>query len=166
MSPSGACHCAPLVMSVFHCLCALYAVLNFCCASRSAYPVRSAFCVVSKVLEDFRAIHADKWRSATEDSTIANAQLEPALQKFQVLHINLWTLSRICALRIPTCTGEAADRILPVKLIRTDAALSICWPEPARSKPTHLLSLHLLSGKICDNIASIRKDLCNIELMS
>lgn len=52
----------------------------------SAYPVRSAFCVVSKVLEDFRAIHADKWRSATEDSTIANAQLEPALQKFQDPH--------------------------------------------------------------------------------
>lgn len=51
----------------------------------SSYPVRSAFCVVTKVLEDFKAIHAEKWRSATEDSTVANAQLEPALEKFQVL---------------------------------------------------------------------------------
>lgn len=48
------------------------------------YPVRSAFCVVNKVLEDFTAIHAEKWRSATEDSTVANSMLEPALQKFQV----------------------------------------------------------------------------------
>mmetsp|Transcript_10367 Transcript_10367/g.31209 ORF Transcript_10367/g.31209 Transcript_10367/m.31209 type:complete len:200 (-) Transcript_10367:2231-2830(-) len=47
------------------------------------YPVRSAFCVVNKVLEDFTAIHAEKWRSATEDSTVANALLEPALEKYQ-----------------------------------------------------------------------------------
>lgn len=50
------------------------------------YPVRSAFCVVGKVLDDFIAINGTRWRSATQDSTEANAQLEPALVKFQDPH--------------------------------------------------------------------------------
>jgi synaptobrevin family protein YKT6 len=52
----------------------------------SEYPVRSAFCVVNKVLDDFMAIHGTKWRAATTDSTEAAAMLEPALEKYQDPH--------------------------------------------------------------------------------
>lgn len=49
------------------------------------YPVRSAFCVVNKVIDDFVAIHGTKWRAATADSSEAEAMLQPALEKYQVL---------------------------------------------------------------------------------
>lgn len=50
------------------------------------YPVRSAFCVVNKVLDDFLQIHGAKWRAITADSTEATAMLEPALAKYQDPH--------------------------------------------------------------------------------
>ncbi len=50
----------------------------------SQYPVRSAFCVVNKAIDDFIAIHGTKWRAATTDSSEAEAMLQPALEKYQV----------------------------------------------------------------------------------
>ena len=68
------------------------------------YPVRSAFCVASKVLDDFMAIHGTKWRAATADSTEANAMLEPALAKYQVL-VGWW-----CPLEL-NCPGRVSDQV-------------------------------------------------------
>ena len=39
----------------------------------------------AQVVDDFLAIHGDKWRSVTADSTEAAGLLEPALAKYQVL---------------------------------------------------------------------------------
>jgi synaptobrevin homolog YKT6 len=48
------------------------------------YPVRSAFCVVNKILDDFSAVNGNRWKSTVEDSQDATPVLEPALAKYQV----------------------------------------------------------------------------------
>jgi synaptobrevin homolog YKT6 len=47
------------------------------------YPSIAAFSVVSKVLEEFLQKEPERWRNVDVDSTLANAVLEPALEKYQ-----------------------------------------------------------------------------------
>jgi synaptobrevin homolog YKT6 len=48
------------------------------------YPVRAGFCVVGKILDDYRAVKGEGWRGTKADSTDAQDILEPALTKYQV----------------------------------------------------------------------------------
>lgn len=50
----------------------------------SEYPARAGFGVVNKVLDEYNEASANKWRTATEDSSDATPILEPALSKYQV----------------------------------------------------------------------------------
>lgn len=42
-----------------------------------------------QVLDDYLAIHGDRWRQVTEDSAEAAALLEPALAKYQVADLTM-----------------------------------------------------------------------------
>ncbi|CAI5533826.1 unnamed protein product [Closterium sp. Naga37s-1] len=49
----------------------------------AAYPTRSAFSVINKVLDDYVAAKGDSWMQATADDREQHAFLEDAIAKFQ-----------------------------------------------------------------------------------
>eukprot|EP00898_Chlorokybus_atmophyticus_P004502 jgi/Chlat1/5052/Chrsp33S05058 len=49
----------------------------------NAYPLRSAFCVINKVLDDYMAYAGDTWKAVTEDSAAQVPVLQDAIVKYQ-----------------------------------------------------------------------------------
>ena len=67
------------------------------------YPARAGFCVVNQIIEDYLASVGEGWRGVTADREDSNAQLEAAVQKYQVgagARMRVWWFWEGCCARL------------------------------------------------------------------